>query len=314
MRKRFVVVEALNQSHDTKFVCTFKSQHDSNDIQKATEVIMMDDVYNIFEYFGNLNNNPDNKHFIINEEFIFQCENATQRDLWIEKIIKTNNITINNNESKSKTNNNWDYQPIDTRDDWAKIMWRNKRHVFEKLSIINIPIKFKDAITCRKEYISLNIHSDLIYTPLCDIITNCVNKVKYPAIGESRIDIMNNDNNNVILNLDKWNSQTSNNYNYNSMNSDKSDLIEVIVTNGYYILATTYHTYSRHFDVVNINDKFVDGCISDEKKSDNDYTCNNNDHDDLCYQAINCPIYLAMKGYDHSIDGYNHFSKKKSFQ
>ena len=112
-RKRFVVVFA-NDGHggyDEKIICTFKdefavgapfSEDMLRNIHQATEVIKLtnSNIYcSVMEYFGSLNTNVDNLHFIVDEKFIFKCNTSDERDEWIAKIIKTNNYSYCKNRS-----------------------------------------------------------------------------------------------------------------------------------------------------------------------------------------------------------------------
>ena len=95
LRQRYVVLKQLNANGDRKAIYTFKSKEDSKDMKNATETIIINDVYNVIEYFSNINKLQfDDFHFIVNDKFIFKCKDYKQRHLWIEKIITTNNNEI----------------------------------------------------------------------------------------------------------------------------------------------------------------------------------------------------------------------------
>lgn len=87
-RKRYVVL-TYSRITDTKTLYTYKCVKDSASSNNATEVIEMKDYYNVEEYYGSLNKENDNLHFLINNTFVFKCKNCTEKEKWIAAIIKT---------------------------------------------------------------------------------------------------------------------------------------------------------------------------------------------------------------------------------
>ena len=76
---------------DAKTLHLFDNQAD-RDEEKIKNVVQSIDILNhfdVYEYFGNLNTNKDDKHFILNGKYIFRCQNQTQRELFINAIIES---------------------------------------------------------------------------------------------------------------------------------------------------------------------------------------------------------------------------------
>ena len=72
----------------------------------ATETIQLDtdNIYcRVMEYFGPLNSNTKNLHFIVNEKYIFESSTTEVRDEWIAQIVKRNNYI---DKSKKASNQN----------------------------------------------------------------------------------------------------------------------------------------------------------------------------------------------------------------
>ena len=111
LRKRYVVVTSLNETGEKKKICTYKTEEASSNEKNATEVILMNDVYNIIEYFGPLNTQQDDVHFIVNDTFVFKCNSEdeealwmnNERNLWISKIITTHQSAQHQKRAQSRS-------------------------------------------------------------------------------------------------------------------------------------------------------------------------------------------------------------------
>ena len=98
-RDRYAVLmqSTSNDADYYKRLVTFKSVKDSKiGIEKATEIININNTYNVQEYFGSLNKRNDDFYFLLNDKYVFMCndgklarDNVKSRDEWINAIIYT---------------------------------------------------------------------------------------------------------------------------------------------------------------------------------------------------------------------------------
>ena len=68
------------------------------------ETILIDDCYNVQEYYGSLNESNNSNYFVLNDVYVFKCANRNVRNHWIDCIIETKH-EMNNNMFNYHVNN-----------------------------------------------------------------------------------------------------------------------------------------------------------------------------------------------------------------
>ena len=347
LRRRYVVVKSASPTQHQKLIYTFKTFGDSRTtkIEKnATEIIKMSNVYNVMEYYGSLNKNNDDLHFIVNEKFIFKCVSEQQRTAWIDKIISTsiapscnNNkleshafdqsqsqmltaATMTNEEKDGPSEDFYDYKLIESCEEFqyilTKIPFENGNCNVDKQQlesgVIKIAIQCDNYGSNKTEYIVLSIKygKDIILEDGFQLTFDNLNDINVMFnIIEEVIDVIKFPLQGTCC------IQIMNNkgiaIDLKAFESNKGKVIDDCINQGFYIFVDADHRFTRDFGLTMSRN----GGNSDDDDIDHDI---NNKEDmigiGVCWKGIKCEKYIAMKDNNmFTIDNYNHVKKLNHF-
>ena len=234
LRKRFVVLTNITRNGDKKIISTYKMEKDANDEKNATEIIEVNDVYNVMEYYGSLNKTNDNKHFIVNDKFVFQCDSPQQRELWISKIIKTIAYELVKDKNEKKTDLEYFCSHFDTFEQLQRAHQTSIEHKNDdNIATIPMVIGTSNAKSIADENILLTIFLSkctLNFNTMKNFIKNVVDEIKHPLTGTIDISIKDKQGNCI---------DTSTN------NTFYSNVIDKTIHEGYHLSVDALYKYCR---------------------------------------------------------------------